>query len=119
MAGLRKPSPLEYSKLTWKQKTYYLAAWYLDRCTEEPLFVNGRPSKALGQVRGYFEHKVSPSSLQCLYDAVSSLEDKKLIGIYDLYGLSEKVRCEQRMQSGANGVEVAQYPSLLDCLKGL
>lgn len=119
MAGLRKPTPLEYSKLTWKQKTYYLAAWYLDKCTEEPLFVNGRPSKALGQVRGYFEYKVPPSSLQCLYDAVSSLEDKKLIGIYDLYLLSEKVRVNQRMQSNKPEESIEQYPSLLDCLKGL
>jgi len=116
MAGLKKPTALEYSKLTWTQKTYYLACWYLDRCTDEPLFANGRPSKALGTVRGYLKYKCEPKDLQSLYDAVCSLDAKVLMDMSGLYQLSEKIRVEQRMQSNAPGAKVKPYESLMDCL---
>jgi hypothetical protein len=119
MGQLKKPSPLEYSKLTWKQKTWYLSCWYLDKCSTEELFVNGRPSRALGQVRGYFENRVPPSSLQCLYDAVSSLESKVIIDMFGLYQLSETVRVNQRMNSGKPEETVEAYESLLECMKGM
>lgn len=119
MGELKKPSPLEFSKLAWNQKTYYLSCWYLDRCTEEELFTNNRPSKALGQVRGYLINKVDPKELLCLYEAVYSLEDKCIMGIFDIWLLSEKVRLQQRMNTGKPNEDIVPYESLLDCMKGM
>jgi hypothetical protein len=119
MAGLKRPTAAEFHKLTWKQKTYYLACWYLDRCTEEALFVNGRPSKALGQVRGYFIYKVDPSKLQVLYDFVSSIEEKQDISMYDLYVRAEKHQVNLRMQNNSSNESVKPYESLLSRLEGL
>lgn len=119
MAGLKKPTAAEYHKIPWKTKVHYLGCWYLDGCTNDSLFVSGRPSKALNTFKGYLTHKVKPSDLQCLYEAVLSLQEKTILSVFDLWLLAEKVRVNQRISSGKPEESVEEYSSLLSYLDGL
>lgn len=107
-------TPQEFNTLDVSKKIHVLTLAYMAQCTTE-----GFSKKSLFALKRYFASKVDPVNYQCFFDYIYSLTEVTPTSLYDLYGKSQAWQLTLRMQSNAPEVEVAQYPSLLQCLNDL
>jgi len=116
MAKPKKPplTPQEYHELPIHKKVHTLAMTYMNRCDPQ-----GFTKSGLFKLRNYFAKHVDPVNYQVFYDYLYSLQEPTVVSLYDIYGKSQAWQMQLRMSANKPEGTIEQYPSLLDCLKGL
>jgi len=106
-------TPLIFHALPQAQRLQQLALIYMARCTTD-----GFTKAGLFKLSRYFA-TIDPQHVQCFFDYIYGMSENAEVNLYDIYDKSRAWQLNLRLTANKPTAEVAQYPSLLDCLNGL
>lgn len=83
--------PLEWRDRSWKSRIDIMTKLFIMRCTNEPLFSNGRLSTSYFKIRNFFRSKPN-DEVAMIYDFVFTLQFRTVTDLTNIYMVSEIYR---------------------------
>lgn len=98
---INKKSYEDFKKLPFSKKCWKLSIVYLDKCSINKPFVNGKPSKSFFAVRNFWL-KQSISDLNLIWLYLSSFDDERILSLTQVFNNSKRLSDKLFMKLNQN-----------------
>lgn len=89
--------------MTYASKLQKVVTMYIKKCTDEPAFINGKPSRQYWQVRGFF-FKQDPDIVNIVFDFLDKKQDKTFLSLYNVIKSAKSMQTELRWEEAKEQV---------------